>query len=100
MAGVASTSRVAGGEASGAIAKAAWFLGFMSLIILPCAWFLGPLAMILASVERRRIYAEKAPLAGATPCRMGSVNGGMALVLWGIAVAGWVAMYAMSGAPA
>lgn len=82
-----------GGESASMLSKAAWAIGFLSGLLGPCAWFGALLALILARVERGRIYAEKSPLAGATPCRMASVNGGMILVIWAVFTAGAVATW-------
>lgn len=82
-----------GGESASMLSKGAWAIGFLSLLLGPCAWFGALLALILARVERGRIYAEKSPLAGATPCRMASVNGGLVLVIWAIFTAGILASW-------
>lgn len=82
-----------GGEKASGLAKAAWFIGFAAGFLGPCAWFGALLALILARVERSRIYAEKAPLAGATPCRMASVNGGVMLLIWTVFTGGMLATW-------
>ena len=84
------------GSASG-LAKAAWLMGIVSLFFsgLPCfGMFLPFIAVILARVERGRIYREESPLAGATPVRMGSLNGGIALLLFAITNAGFITAFA------
>jgi len=86
-----------GGESSSALAKAAWLVGLASFLLGPCAWMGAVLAIVLARVERGRIYEEKASLAGATPCRMASVNGGVTLLLWAMLTAGMVATYLQQG---
>lgn len=66
------------------IAKIAWALSAASLAMwcLPCLGTGAALtAMLLARIERGRIYASKAPLASATPVRMARINGGWALIL-------------------
>jgi len=78
------------GTSSG-LAKAAWAVGLIALFfsMTPCLGGLLPLvAIILARVERGRIYRDESPLAGATPVRMGSVNGGVAMLLWLLGTAG------------
>ena len=86
-----------GGESASMLAKAAWAIGFLSGLLGPCMWFGAVIALILARVERGRIYAEKSPLAGATPCRMASVNGGLMLVIWVVFTAGALSTWAYSG---
>ena len=66
------------------MAKAAWALSGVALTgwCLPCVGTGTALvALVLARVERRRIYASKAPLASATPVRMARINGGWSLML-------------------
>jgi hypothetical protein len=89
--------------ASSGMAKAAWGVGVLSLFfsMTPCFGVLLPLvAIILSRVERGRIYRDESPLAGATPVRMGSVNGGVALLIWLITTAGMMASMLISSAPA
>ncbi len=85
-----------GGESASALAKAAWAIGFLSGLLGPCAWLGAVVAIVLARVERSRIYAEKAPLAGATPCRMAAVNGGVVLLNWLLVTAGLLATWLSS----
>jgi len=78
------------GTSSG-LAKAAWGVGLMAVFfsMTPCLGVFLPLvAIILARVERGRIYRDESPLAGATPVRMGSVNGGVAMLMWVLGSAG------------
>jgi len=78
------------GSSSG-LAKAAWGVGLMAVFfaLTPCfGLFLPLIAIILARVERGRIYRDESPLAGATPVRMGSVNGGVALLISVVGLAG------------
>ncbi|HHO50982.1 MAG TPA: hypothetical protein ENK18_08955 [Deltaproteobacteria bacterium] len=78
------------GTSSG-LAKAAWALGIVALLTwpAPCVGSLIAIAaMMLSRVERGRIYRDESSLAGATPVRMGSVNGGMALLLQVLVFAG------------
>ena len=85
-------------ESASGLAKGAWIVGLISLFVGPCGWFFGLVAMILANVERRRMYQEKSPLASATPVRMASVNGGAVLFMTIIAVLGGLASYFSSTA--
>lgn len=89
-----------GGESASMLSKAAWALGFFSIFVFPCAWFFALVAIGLARFERGRIYKEQSPLAGATPCRMASVNAGITLVLWALVTAGAVATWLGVGAGA
>ncbi len=71
------------GSSSG-LAKAAWALGLVALFLwwAPCLGSMVALvAMVVARIERGRIYRDESSLAGATPVRMGNVNGGVALLL-------------------
>lgn len=81
------------GSASG-LSKAAWAIGVLAVVFLPCAWFLGLVALVLGRVERGRIYRDQSSLASATPARMAGINGGMAFVVWLLIVvtgfANWV----------
>jgi len=90
-------------EASSGMAKAAWAVGVASLFfsMTPCFGIFLPLvAIILARVERGRIYRDESPLAGATPVRMGSVNGGVAMLIWVLTSAGLMTSFLVGGAPA
>lgn len=62
----------------------AWATG-VAAVLSWCAPCLGGLlavaALVLARRERIRIYRDEAPLAGATPVRMASLDGAAALVL-------------------
>lgn len=87
------------GSASG-MAKAAWGLGILSLFFsaAPCLGVFLPLvAIIVSRVERGRIYRDESPLAGATPVRMGSVNGSCAMLIWLITSVGLVGSFTMGG---
>lgn len=84
-----------GDEASSALSKAAWAVGFFSLVLGPCAWLGALVAMIMANVERRRIFSDKSTFASATPCRHASVNGGFTLLIWFIVTAGALAQVLM-----
>ena len=80
------------GTASG-LAKGAWAVGMAALLFsgVPCfGLFLPLVAIILARVERGRIYREESALAGATPVRMGSLNGGIAFLIFLISSVGLI----------
>ncbi len=92
LAGLFSYSREdTDGESASAMAKMAWAIGFLSFLLGPCAFLGALLAIVLSRVETGRMYSEKSSLAGATPCRMASVNGGVNLLMWVIFTAGIVA---------
>lgn len=81
-------------EGSSGMAKAAWAVGLMSLFLwwMPCVGAVVALvAIVLARIERGRIFRDEAPLAGATPVRMGNVDGGIALLLQFLMFVGFVA---------
>jgi len=93
------------GSASG-MAKAAWGLGVVSVFTagMPCIGMLMPfLPIILARVEKGRIYRDESPLAGATPVRLAGINGWIAFMLSAGDPPGVVLTVALSmpaGAPA
>jgi hypothetical protein len=71
------------GTSSG-LAKAAWALGLLAMFVwwMPCVGGVVAIAaIVVARVERGRIYRDESSLAGATPVRMGSVDGTVALLL-------------------
>lgn len=87
------------GSASG-MAKAAWGVGLLSLLLswVPCFGVMLPfVAIILARLERGRIYRDESPLAGATPVRMGTVNAWIAIMLWLLTSAGSLTSFLLSG---
>ncbi|MEZ4316639.1 MAG: hypothetical protein R3F61_04025 [Myxococcota bacterium] len=69
------------GSAS-ALSKGAWGLGCLAAILTPCAPVLSLIAIIMSRIEIGRVYRDESPLASATPARMGSVNGGVALLVF------------------
>lgn len=74
------------GHSSG-LALAAWTFGVLAALIwwMPCVGGLAAmLSMLIARMERGRIYRDEAPIAGATPVRMANGNGNIALVLHSI----------------
>jgi len=76
--------REEGDGVSSGLAKAAWATGVFALFTwaVPCVGLLVALtAVVLGRVERGRIYRDESSLAGATPVRMASVNGGVALAM-------------------
>ena len=77
-------------EKASGLSKAAWAIGFLSFMFGPCTWFAAALALILARIERGRIYQEKSPLASATPCRMANINGAINLVIWLVITGGMI----------
>ena len=92
LAGLFSYSREdTDGESASGMAKAAWAIGFLAFLLGPCSVLGSLLAIILSRVETGRMYAEESSLAGATPCRMASVNGGVNILMWVIISAGLIA---------
>ena len=80
-------------EAASGMAKAAWGLGLLSVFTagLPCIGSLIPFVpILLARVEKGRIYRDESPLAGATPVRLAGINGWMALILSALFLLGTV----------
>jgi hypothetical protein len=80
------------GSASG-MAKGAWALGLVSVFMagMPCIGSLMPfLPIILARVEKGRIYRDESPLAGATPVRLAGINGWIAFMLSALMMLGSV----------
>ena len=104
VAGVLFLREDTGDERAGGLAKAAWALGLVALLAwpLPCVGSLLAIsAMVISRVERGRIYRDESSLAGATPVRMGSVNGGVALMIQFFAMAGLlVGVLTGAGGPA
>lgn len=80
--------RSKGDEHASGLAMGAWALGFVSFLLGPCAPVGGVVAMVVAAVERQRIFQDKSPFASAIPCRHASVNGTFTLLLWVTFVAG------------
>jgi hypothetical protein len=77
-----------GGESASVLSKLAWAVGFFSFMLGPCAWLGAVAALIMAKVERGRIYEEASTVASSTPCSMASINGGVTLVLCALFMAG------------
>ena len=71
-----------GDERASGFAKAAWALSFFAFLLGPCSWVGALTALIIARVERGRMYAEKSPLAGATLLRIAGVNAGVTILQW------------------
>ena len=81
------------GTSSG-LAKASWALGLLALFLwwAPClGGAVAIAAIVVARVERGRIYRDESSLAGATPVRMGSVDGTVALLLQMVMFVGMLA---------
>lgn len=86
--------------AASAMSKASWGVGCLALLFMPCGWFFGLVAIILSRVETGRIYRDESPLASATPTRMGSLNGAMAIVIFMLYFVGAIASFALGSADA
>ncbi len=76
------------GETASGLSKAAWAIGFFSFLLGPCMWFGSFVALLMARVERGRIYAESSSFASSTPCNMASINGGVTLLMYAIFAVG------------
>ena len=79
------------GETASGLSKAAWAVGFLSFLLGPCMWFGAVIALIMSKVERGRIYTEVSSFASSTPCTMGSINGGVTLVMYAVFLVGALA---------
>lgn len=78
---------------SSAMAITSWAIGMLAMFVwwLPCVGGVaGLLAVLVSRMERGRIYRDESSLAGATPVRMGYVNGGMATILH---VVMWISLF-------
>lgn len=82
---------------SSSVAITAWAIGVLATLLwwLPCVGGIaGMVAIVVARLERGRIYRDQSSLAGATPVRMGIVNGTMALamhaVMWLALLTSWL----------
>lgn len=82
------------GAVSG-LAKGAWGIGCLSALFVPCAPFLSLVALVLSRLEIGRVYRDESSLASATPARMGSVNGGVAFLVWVLLTAGTVLSFVL-----
>ena len=78
-----------GGGAS-ALSKGAWGIGCLAAVLFPCAPLFSLIAVVLSRVEIGRVYRDESTLASATPARMGSVNGGVAFLVWALVTAGTI----------
>lgn len=84
---------------AGGMAKAAWGMGVVALFTagLPCIGTLIPfIPIIMARVEKGRIYRDESPLAGATPVRLAGINGWIAFLLSALITLGTVLTVVMS----
>jgi len=81
------------GESASALSKIAWAVGFFSFMLGPCASLGAIAALIMANIERGRIYEEASSVASATPCSMASINGGVILLLTVLMMAGSLSTY-------
>ena len=83
------------GETASGLSKAAWAVGFFSFLLGPCMWFGAVIALIMARVERGRIYDERSSFASGTPATMGSINGGVTLLMYVIFLAGVLSSFVL-----
>lgn len=72
------------------LSMAAWGVGLLAYVMPCCPGVLPVTAMIMAAVERRRIYQGRSALASSTPARLGNINGVMALVGHALMMGGYL----------
>jgi hypothetical protein len=84
------------------MAKAAWAVGVLAVLgwWFPCVGaVLAIAAIVLAQVERGRIYRDESTFAGSTPIRMGRIDGIIVLIVQLILIGGMVASAVRGGMP-
>ena len=64
-----------------------------SAMAIAASIFASLLAIVLSRVETGRMYAEESSLAGATPCRMATVNGVANILIWVLLTGGLIAAF-------
>ncbi len=77
-------------EKPSGLSMASWGVGLLAYVVPCCPGALPVMAMLMAAVERRRIYQGRSPLASSTPARLGTINGVMALVGHALMMAGYL----------
>jgi hypothetical protein len=85
------------------MAKATWAVGVLSVLgwWFPCVGaVLAIAAIVLAQVERGRIYRDESSFAGSTPIRLGRIDGIVVLIVQLLIVGGMVAAALRGGVPA
>ena len=81
------------GETASGLSKGAWAVGFFSFLLGPCACLGAITALIIANIERGRIYEEASSVASSTPCSMASINGGVVLLLCALMLGGGLSTF-------
>ncbi|MEQ1503146.1 MAG: hypothetical protein ABMB14_12990 [Myxococcota bacterium] len=84
---------------SSAMAIVAWAMGVLSTLLwwMPCVGGIaGMFAVVVSRLERGRIYRDESSLAGATPVRMGSVNGWLAIAMHSVLMLALVSSWAFA----
>lgn len=76
------------------LAKGAWGMGCLAAILIPCSPLISLIAVVMSRIEISRVYRDESPLASATPARMGSVNAGVAFLVWLLLTLGAVINFA------
>jgi len=88
--------------ASSPMAKATWAVGVLAVLgwWFPCVGaILAIAAIVLAQIERGRIYRDESSFAGSTPIRMGRIDGIVVLIVQLILIGGIVATVLRGGMP-
>jgi hypothetical protein len=84
------------------MAKAAWAVGVLAVLgwWFPCVGaVLAIVAIVLAQIERGRIYRDESTFAGSTPIRMGRIDGIVVLVVQVLLIGAMVASAMRGGVP-
>jgi len=84
------------------MAKAAWAVGVLAVLgwWFPCVGaVLAIVAIMLAQIERGRIYRDESSFAGSTPIRMGRIDGIVVLIVQLILMGGMIATALRTGVP-
>ncbi len=82
-------------ESASGLAKGAWGMGCLAAMFYPCAPLFSLVAFIMSRIEIGRVYRDESPLASATPARMGSINAGLAFIVWLLMMFGMVINFAL-----
>lgn len=78
---------------SSPMAKAAWAVGVLAVLgwWFPCVGAIFAIgAIVLAQIERGRIYRDESSLAGSTPIRMGRIDGIVVLIVQLLLIGGMI----------
>ncbi len=87
---------------SSPMAKATWAVGVLAVLgwWFPCVGAIFAIvAIVLAQIERGRIYRDESSLAGSTPIRMGRIDGIVVLIVQLLLIGGMIATAVRGGMP-